>query len=172
MQAIWNSDQTRLNFLCLETIECADKGLLLKAEQKHLDQSGVGKNPLCMNILLVANSHLGVKRRPESIEKLRKVHIGRKASEETKAKQRAAKLGVKQSPEHIAKRTGQQKGKSCNRPKGVMMYALRKLTNDQVSELRKLKIAGVTYANLKNMYGIGIGTIQKIINRQSYADVE
>ena len=172
MQAIWNSDQTRLNFLCLEMIEGADKGLLLKAEQKHLDQSGVGKNPLCMNILLVANSHLGVKRRPESIEKLRKVHLGKKLSEEHKQKLRLAKLGKKQSPELIAKRTAGQKGRPCNRPKGVYMPTLRKLTSDQVREMRKLKTEGLSYAKLKEIYKLGHGTIQKIINRQSYADVQ
>ena len=103
MQAIWNSDPDRFNFLCLETIEDATKENILKAEQKHLDQSHVGENPLCMNILLIANSHLGVKRRPESIEKLRQINLGRKASEETKTKQRAAKLGTKLSEEHKKK---------------------------------------------------------------------
>ena len=172
MQAIWNVDPDRFNFLCLENLEGADKETILKAEQRHLDQSHVGENPLCMNILLVANSHLGVKRRPESVEKLRKAHIGRKTSDETKAKQRAAKLGVKQTPDHIAKRTGGQKGRPCNRPKGVMMHSLRKLNDNQVRELRKLKESGTSYSKLKSIYGLGIGTLQKIINKQSYSDVK
>jgi len=172
MQAIWNVDPDRLHFIVLETLEGADKGAILKSEQKYLDQSCVGKNPNCMNILMVANSHLGVKRRPESIEKLRRVHAGRKTSEATKAKQRAAKLGVKQSPEHIAKRTGGQKGRPCNRPKGVMMPSLRKLTDDQVRELRKLKVSGTSYTQLKEMYKLGHGTIQKIVSGQSYGDVK
>jgi hypothetical protein len=171
MQAIWNVNPDRLHFILLEELDGADKETILKAEQKHLDTSRVGDNPNCMNILLVANSHLGVKRRPESIEKLRRVHIGRKTSEETKAKQRAAKLGIKQTPEHIAKRTGGQKGRPCNRPKGVYMNTLRKLTDDQVRTLRKLKQSGASYTQLKEIYKLGHGTIQKIVSGQSYGDV-
>lgn len=172
MQSIWNADPSRFNFICLEALDGATKEDLLKTEQKHLDQSHVGKNRLCMNILLVANSHLGVKRRPESIEKLRKIHVGRKLSDEHKLKLRLAKLGKKQTPEQITKRTAGQKGRPCNRPKGILMPTLRKLSPDQVRELRKLKDSGVSYAELKKMYGLGQGTIQKIVARQSYADVQ
>ena len=172
MQAIWNVDPDRLHFIVLETLDGADKEAILKSEQKHLDQSRVGENPNCMNILLVANSHLGVKRRLESIEKLRKIHLGKKLSEEHKQKLRMAKLGKKQSPELIAKRTSGQKGRPCNRPKGVMMPSLRKLTEDQVRELRKLKASGISYAQLKEIYKLGHGTIQKIVSGQSYGDVK
>ena len=172
MQAIWNADSNRLGFFCLESMDGACKEDLLKAEQRHLDQSGVGQNPLCMNILLVANSHLGVKRRPESIEKLRRVHLGKKLSDAHKLKLRMAKLGTKQSPELIAKRTAGQKGRPCNRPKGILMPTLRKLSADQVRELRHLKASGVSYAKLQEIYGLGNGTIQKIVAKQSYADVE
>ena len=172
MQAIWNVDPDRFNFLCLENLEGADKETILKAEQRHLDQSHVGENPLCMNILLVANSHLGVKRRPESVEKLRQIHLGKKLSDEHKQKLRMAKLGKKQSPEFIAKRTAGQKGRPCNRPRGIMMPSLRKLTGDQVRELRKLKDAGYSYTQLKEIYKLGHGTIQKIVSGQSYGDVK
>jgi hypothetical protein len=172
MQAIWNSDPDRFNFLCLETIEDATKENILKAEQKHLDQSHVGENPLCMNILLIANSHLGVKRRPESIEKLRQINLGRKANEETKTKQRAAKLGTKLSEEHKKKIGNASRGKKINRPKGILMTSLRKLTDDQVRELRKLKASGTSYSQLKVIYKLGHGTLQKIVCGQSYRDVK
>ena len=172
MQAIWNVEPNRFKFLCLETLEGANKEAILKAEQKHLDQSYVGENPLCMNILLVANSHLGVKRRPESVEKLRQIHLGKKLSDEHKQKLRMAKLGKKQSPEFIVKRTAGQKGRPCNRPKGIMMPSLRKLTDDQVRELRKLKAGGYSYTQLKEIYKLGHGTIQKIVSGQSYGDVK
>jgi group I intron endonuclease len=172
MQSIWNKDPCRLYFECVKLVKDANKQTLLELEQKYLDKAKVGKNKNCMNILLIANSHLGVKRRPESIEKLRKVHIGRKASEETRAKQRAAKLGKKQSPEHVFKRTSGQKGKSCNRPKGIFMNTLRKLSDDQVRELRKLKLDGASYSDLQSKYHLAIGTLQRIISKQSYADIE
>jgi Mor family transcriptional regulator len=171
MQAIWNKDSNRLQFSCLEILEHANKEDLIHAEQQHLDKANVGNNEYCMNILRVANSHLGIKRSPETIEKLRKIHIGRKASEETRAKQRAAKLGKKQSLETIIKRTGLQKGRSCNRPKGVLMLTLRKLSAEQVKELRDLKASGMSYLQLQSKYSLALSTIQRIISRKSYMDV-
>lgn len=171
MQAIWNKNPKRFMCQVLNVLKGADKQMLLFAEQAVLDAYGVGTNPSCMNVLVKANSHLGVKRRPESIEKLRRVHIGRKTSEETKAKQRAAKLGKPLSEEHKKKIGDAARGKKINRPKGIMMYGRRKLSNEQVVELRKLKQSGMSYSALKQKYGLGVGTIQKIVNRQSYSDV-
>jgi len=172
MQAIWNNDSSRLNFLCLETVENADKESLLRAEQKHLDASGVGKNPLCMNILLIANSHLGVKRRPDSIEKLRKIHLGRVISEETRLKQRMAKLGKKQSPELIKKRTAGQKGKKFPKRPGTTQPKQRKFTSEQVIEMRKLKSQGLSYSQITKMFNVSHGGLQKIINKTTYTDVQ
>ena len=172
MQAIWNKDPCRLYFECVKIVKNADKKTLLELEQKYLDKAGVGKNKNCMNVLLIANSHLGVKRSPESVEKLRKIHIGRKASEETKAKQRAAKLGGKLSEEHKKKIGNSARGKKINRPKGILMPTLRKLTEDQVRELRNLKEAGMSYSKLQEKYSLAIGTIQRIVSRQSYMDVQ
>ena len=172
MQAIWNKNSNRLMCQIIHILHNADKDMLLIAEQAVLDACGVGSNPYCMNVLIKANSHLGVKRRPESIEKLRKVHLGRKLSDEHKQKLRMAKLGKKQSPEFIAKRTAGQKGKPCKRPKGILMPSLRKLTDDQVRELRKLKSNGYSYSQLKEIYKLGHGTIQKIVSGQSYGDVK
>jgi group I intron endonuclease len=171
MQAIWNKDFKRLSFSVLEIINSEEKKDLLKAEQKYLNMANVGKNKLCMNILIVANSHLGVKRRKESIEKLRKVHIGRKTSEETKLKQRLAKLGTKQSLETILKRTSNQKGRPCNRPKGIYMPTLRKFTSAQIQEIRKLKSEGLSYSKLQTIFPASIGVLQRIISKESYADV-
>lgn len=172
LQSIWNKDSCRLYFKCLKKLNTTDKKVLLEEEQKYLDKARVGINKNCMNILSVANSHLGVKRRPESIEKLRKVHIGRKATEETKLKQRLAKLGKKQSPETIAKRTAGKKGKPCNRPKGIYMPTLRKFTSEQVKEIRKLKANGLSYSKLQAIFPASAGVLQRIISRESYADVE
>ena len=172
MQAIWNSDPNRLNFLCLQELNDASKDELLKAEQKHLDASGVGKNQLCMNILLVANSHLGVKRRPESIEKLRKVHIGRKTSDETKAKQRAAKLGKTLSEEHKKKIGDAVRGKKLPKRPNTLRPQIRKFTASQVIEMRQLKSQGLSYNQISKMFNVSHGGLQKIINKTTYTDIQ
>lgn len=172
MQAIWNVDPNRFHFVCLEVLDGADKETILKTEQKHLDQSHVGENPLCMNILIVANSHLGVKRRPESVEKLRQVHIGRKASEETKAKQRAAKLGSKLSEEHKRKIGDAARGKKINRPKGIYQKKLRMLSDGAVRSLRKLRAEGCSWQQLSNTFFIAKGTAKRIALGITYQDVK
>jgi hypothetical protein len=97
---------------------------------------------------------------------------GKQHSEETKLKQRLAKLGKKQSPETIAKRTSGKKGKPCNRPKGIYMPTLRKFTSEQVKEIRKLKANGLSYSKLQALFPASVGVLQRIISRESYADVE
>jgi group I intron endonuclease len=172
MQAIWNNDPNRLNFVCLEELDRADKNTLLRAEQKHLNASSVGKNPLCMNILLIANSHLGVKRRPESIEKLRKVHVGRKTSEETKAKQRVAKLGKVLSEEHKKKIGDACRGKKLPKRPNTIRLQIRKFTALQVIEMRALKSQGLSYSQISKMFNISHGGLQKIINKTTYTDIK
>ena len=171
LQAIWNSNENRLLFECLEIIDSTDKDVILKAEQKYLDDAGVGINKKCMNILKIANSHLGVKRSEETKAKLLKVHLGRKASPETRLKQSLAKLGKKQSPEFIAKRTAGQKGRKINRPKGIWQPKLRKFTVEQVVEMRKLKSDGYSYTQISKMFNVSHGGLQKIIARTTYGDV-
>lgn len=172
MQAIWNVDASRLDFSCLESLDGADKEVLLKTEQKYLDNSCVGKNPLCINILMVANSHLGIKRRPESIEKLRKANIGRKTSEKTKEKQRAAKLGKKLSEEHKQKIGNACRGKKINRPKGIIQPKLRKLSDDAVRSLRKLRGEGCSWQQLSNTFFIAKGVAKRIALGITYQNVK
>ena len=158
-------------FECLEVIDSKDKSVILKVEQRYLDEAGVGANKKCMNILKVANSHLGLKRKPETIEKLKKANVGKKLSDEHKLKLRLAKLGKKQSPEHVLNRTGGQKGKKINRPKGIWQPKIRKFTPQQVIEMRSLKLTGHSYTQISKMFNVSHGGLQKIINRTTYGDV-
>jgi group I intron endonuclease len=170
LQAIWNSNENRLMFECLEVIDSSEKDVILKAEQRYLDEAGAGVNKKCMNILMIANSHLGVKRSKETKAKLLKIHLGRKASPETRLKQRLAKLGKKQSPEMVKKRISAMSGK-CNRPKGIYRYSQRKFSNEQIIEIRRLKAEGVSYSCLTKKFNAAVGVIQRIISRVSYSDV-
>jgi group I intron endonuclease len=171
LQAIWNDDPLRLVFDCVEIVESKEKSMILQAEQRHLDKAGVGSNRMCMNVLITANSHLGLKRSEETKRKLREANLGRKASPETRLKQRLAKLGKKQSPEFIAKRTAGQKGRKINRPKGIWQPKLRKFSSEQIVEMRKLKEDGYSYTQISKMCNVSHGGLQKIINRVTYGDV-
>jgi group I intron endonuclease len=170
LQAIWNTNEFRLLFECLEIIDSKDKNVILKVEQRYLDEAGVGINKKCMNILKIANSHLGIKRSEETKAKLLKVHLGRKASPETRLKQRLAKLGKKQSPEMVKKRISAMSGK-CNRPKGIYRFSQRKFSNEQIIEIRHLKEEGASYLFLSKKFNAAVGVIQRIISRVSYSDV-
>lgn len=75
---------------------------LIGTEQKHIDSL----NPQ-INICRKANSRLGVKHRPETIQKL----TGKTHSEVTRAKLRLANLGKKQSSELIEKRISKIRGR-------------------------------------------------------------
>jgi group I intron endonuclease len=171
LQAIWNDDQLRLVFACVEIVQSKEKAVILQAEQRHLDKAGVGRNRMCMNVLVTANSHLGLKRSEETKRKLREASLGKKLSPDHIEKLRLAKIGKKQSPEHIKKRTAGQKGKKINRPKGIWQPKTRKFTAEQVTEMRLLKAQGVSYSKLSAIFGVSHGGLQKIIARTTYGDV-
>lgn len=87
-------------FSVLELVE--KRADVLTVEQKWIDAlNACGENGY--NILPKAGSHLGAKRTPEAVAKLREINRGRYPSEETREKMRAAKVGRKLSEEHRAK---------------------------------------------------------------------
>ena len=154
LQALWNKNKDRFQFEVLEIIDNNEKSIILATEQKHLDLAQVGKNPNCMNFLMVANSHQGIKRKPESIEKLRKANTGKKRSEETKQKMRLAKLGKKLSEEHKRKigRTGEKNHKT-------------KITELQAKEI---KYSGLPLKLMAEKYEMSLGGVEKIRYGQSW----
>lgn len=108
LQNAWNKYTGNLEFK--KILICRPEDLLFY-EQLLIDnwKPKYNMNP-------IAESSLGIKRRPESIEKTRQKNIGRKLSEETKLKMslahkgrpqhpnvRAAQLGRKNSPATIEK---------------------------------------------------------------------
>jgi group I intron endonuclease len=172
LQAIWNDDPLRLVFDCVEMIESKEKSVILQAEQRHLDKAGVGSNRMCMNVLITANSHLGLKRSEETKRKLREANLGKKLSPEHIEKLRLAKIGKKQSPEHIRKRTGNQKGRKINRPKGIIRASQRALSADQVRELRRLRESGLSWCKLAEAFNMSSGAVKRAATRVTYQDIE
>jgi group I intron endonuclease len=169
LQAIWNKEPSRLRYEILFVFEKTSKDDLLKAEQIQLDKSNVGENQLCMNILRIAGSHYGRKRPAETVEKLRNINKGRSPSQEAREKMRAAKLGRKLTEEHKAKIS--TKGKKINRPFGIK-FKHRKLSAEQVIELRRLRSEGLSWRMLANKYQLNQSVTKRIAIGKTYRDIK
>lgn len=155
LQAIWNIDPSRLLFQVFQTAESPGRDVLLELEQRALDDAGVGANPLCMNVLAIAGSHLGRKRSEDTKARMAASQRGRTASAETRAKQRAAKLG---KPQSIAVRQAQSersRGKKLG-PRGTNKKPRsdRSLTDEQVRALRRRRAEGLSWRLLGIEFGL------------------
>ena len=159
LQALWNKDKNRLQFKVIEVIDNIEKNNILKIEQDWLDISQVGKNPDCMNFLVIANSHQGLKRSPETIEKLKKVNLGKKKTEQAKEKMRQAKLGKKLTEEHKAKIGTSVSGERNN---------LSKLTKEQAHEVKYSK---TSLKQLSEKLNMSISGLEKIRYGKSWKNL-
>ena len=169
MQNIWNKDCARLSIALIQA--CARDGILA-CEQIALDAAGVGVNPLCMNVLTVAGSHLGRKRPPETIERLSVAQRGKTATPEAKAKMRAAKLGRTQTVEHRRNSGNARRGKPGTPRAGIARPTLRSLTTEQVLKLRVDRAAGMSWRLLAESVGRAKGTTKRIVTGATYKNLE
>lgn len=170
MQNIWNSDRTRLVFSETKIMLNATTKELLSEEQKLLDLACVGINRMCMNVLNVAGSHYGRKRSQETIAKLRSASKGKKHSEETRKKMSDAKIGRKLSDEHKKKLLENRKT-SIKRPTGIINVRIRKLSNNDVVEIRAKRTSGYSWRKLSKEYEINVSAIRRAALGISYKDV-
>ncbi len=97
----------------------------------------------------------GRKHRPESLLKIGQASKGRKFSEETLKRKSEKMKGRIISSEHRAK----------------LSSAIRKLTGDQVKEIRHLLASGVKQYEIAQLYGVNKGTISNIHRKKFYNDV-
>lgn len=97
----------------------------------------------------------GRKHRPESLLKIGQASKGRKFSEEALKRKSEKMKGRIISSEHRAKISASNK----------------KLTNDQVVEIRNLIASGFKQYEIAKLYGVDKGTISNIHRKKSYADV-
>lgn len=171
LQSIWRAGPDRLR---IETLrECpADKAAILAAEQEALDACGVGKNPMCMNVLTVAGSHLGRKRTEATRQALSNCFRGRTHSAEAKAKMRAAKLGRPLSDEHKRKLGDAARGKKLPPRERLPRPELRAFTDDQVRAIRAAKAAGQSFTQIEAAYGMSRGALQRMLRRETYSEVQ
>jgi hypothetical protein len=171
MQNIWNKDRSRLQFSVVEIVGDISKESLLSAEQKHIDAAASNPSVDMMNVLMVAGSHLGAKRSDETKERLSAAMTGQKHSDSSKEKMRAAKIGRKQSDEHRMKCSIARTGKTINRKKGGANKGVRKFSDSQIIEMRKMKESGSSYSEIESIHGVSHGGLQKIVKRETYRDV-
>lgn len=171
LQAIWRAgpDRLRIETLC----ECGPvKAEILAAEQQALDAAGVGRNPLCMNVLTVAGSHLGRKRTEATRQALSLANRGKKHTDEAKAKMRAAKLGRKLTEEHKRKVGDANLGKKWPHRKRQPRPEIRVFSDDQVRTIRAAKAAGQSFTQIEAAYGMSRGALQRMLSRKTYSEVQ
>ncbi|MBA4285454.1 MAG: hypothetical protein C0434_07980 [Xanthomonadaceae bacterium] len=167
LQAIWSVNPARLS-IAVVRLTASDRSELLNAEQVALDASRVGSNPLCMNVLRVAGSHLGRKRTAETRARLAAANTGKQASDETRAKQRAAKLGKPLSVEHRRKLSNARRGLPGTPRAGIPRPTLRRFTDTQVASIRADRAAGMSWRLLALEYGVAKGTVKRIATGVTY----
>ena len=97
----------------------------------------------------------GRKHKPESLLKIGAASRGRKFSSETLQRKSEKMKGRVFSPEHLTK----------------ISHSLRKLTDEQVHEIRRMLKQGVTHVQIAAKFGVDKGTISNIKRKVSYADV-
>lgn len=168
LQAIWNVDPARLTCTVFHAVREGTKDALLSCEQAALDAAGVGTNPLCMNVLAIAGSHLGRKRSAETRARMAAAQRGKKASEEAKAKMRAAKLGKRQTEEHRRNSGAARRGKPGTPKAGIPKPTLRRLTDEQVQALRAARAEGMSWRLLGVSFGIGSSAAKRAALGISY----
>lgn len=148
-----------------------DMQSILAAEQRWIDETDAAIKRDCYNVCATAGSHLGRKRSEETKQRMSRAQTGKTINAEAREKMRAAKLGRKLTPEHVEKVRQTSLGRRYpNRPE-EWKQQYRKLTSDQVAELRELRAQGWYMHQLAARYGIGQSTVNRILKGFSYKGV-
>lgn len=160
LQVSWNKHgEAAFQFEVLEFL--SDKKDTVSREQHWMDALGVGDPKKSYNLAPKAGSQLGIKRRPESIEKLRAATTGKKRTPEFCEFMRSITIGVKQSEQTKARRALSMRGKSFP-TKRKMQYA------DAV-EIRRLYAAGgISQDGMALRFGISRAMVRDILHERTY----
>ena len=165
MAAIWAKRPESLRIVCIAYCDgCRDS--LLLAEQAVIDD--VADDPLCMNVLRVAGSHLGAKRSAETRERLAAAKRGSKHSDAAKAKMRAAKVGRKLTEEHKRRIGASSVGNAGPTFNAEQIAKFRKYSDEQVATLRSLVESGLPLLTAARAVGIARPTARRIMAGIAY----
>jgi len=181
---------------CFEVIEACDIAELVAREQIYLDSMSPA-----YNVCRAAGSSLGRILSSDTKAKISAAHLGRKQQERSSEwRQRigVAHAGRQKSPEHMAAfqagraiqvyteerrakvssslalsyASGKRERKKSEAHKFAIGLAFAKLTDDQVRQIRKMKLEGATCKELAAQFASNAGTISEICNRKRYQWVE
>jgi group I intron endonuclease len=170
MQRAWNKYGS--DCFCFEPIEILDNpASLLVKEQEYLTALDVAKRKDYYNICGIAGSNLGVKRSDATKTRMSQAQKGRTFKPETIEKMRQAKLGKALSDEHKKKIGASCAGKKINRPHGIINQKLRKFSNEQVIQIRKLRADGMSWSKLSSAFDMNISSIRRVALGLVYKDV-
>lgn len=165
MAAVWAKRPDSMRVACIAYCD-ADRESLLCAEQAAIDESV--SDPLCMNILRVAGSHLGAKRSAETRKKLSASKIGSSHSESAKEKMRAAKAGRRLTDEHKRRIGESSLGNPGPKFTDEQLSKYRKYSMDQAAELRSLVAGGMPLLTAAKAVGIARPTARRIVRKEAY----
>lgn len=134
-----------------EMVELVTKDILIKTEQKYLDEL----KPQ-LNIRPIAELNLGLKHTEEAKAKMSKAKLGKKASPETRAKLSEIRKGKK-----IAKRSEQS----------IMENARRqaKFTDKEIWQMKWLSWLGLSSNEIARKFDINGTTAHRIITNKKKA---
>jgi len=170
LQAIWNAENSRLEFSVIERTP-GSKDAILSAEQRHLTAALESGHRACLNVLYVAGSHLGRKRSDSTREALAIAQRGKKATQEARSRMREAKLRDPFLLEKMSALGRLSRGRKINRARGGNNPKVRAFTDAQVKAMRTMKSEGQSYSKIESLFGVSHGGLQKIIYRETYRDV-
>lgn len=150
-------------------LELCEQQLRLVAEQRWLDSTNAASRRDFYNASPTAGSNLGFAVSDETRKKMSKSQKGRTFSPEAIEKMRNAKLGRKLSESHRATLSAVRTGKKLPKRSDGFKQQFRKLTPEQLVELRRLRSTGWKLSELAKRFGIAISTTHRIVTGESCA---
>lgn len=105
-------------------------------------------------------------------ENMRRTMPFREISDETREKMRQAKLGKKLTQEHKDNIGRAARGKKINRPLGIINRRIRRLSDDQVRQLRRERARGRSWSELARMFGMDQSACRRAAIGKTYRDVK
>lgn len=167
LQRVWNKYGEGVFEIAV--IEHSTVEGLIAAEQRWLDSTNAASRRDYYNFLPIAGSRKTAKASRLTRLRMSRAQKGRTFSTETRHKMRLAKLGRKLTDEHRRKIGLASKGKALPPRSEAFRWACRKLSPEQLTELLSLREQGWSMPRLSLHLGIGVSTVHRILNGQSYA---
>lgn len=173
LQAAWQA-HGEAKFVCtaLSLVQSSQRADIVEAEQFWLGKFAAAQNPRCYNTEGKAVIHPKRRLTDETRSRISRALKGKELSKEHRAALSAAHRGKRLSAEHREAIGRAGRGKPGPKPTPDNLAKYRKLSPDQVRELRAAYEQGVNGPTLAARYSIGTSTVYRILNREAYRGVQ